>query len=134
VKTAGTSWLEELIGLAEAGGEGLTLARDVYAESYAHREELCQPYTAVIDIDYAKLPSPSVVGQWSAEEYTSAVRHDPKCPGFNKNVRQLLHVGYKIAAHMGERYLRILEQSEESVARNVTHNLFDRHIRPLFID
>jgi tagaturonate epimerase len=134
VKTAGTSWLEELIGLAEAGGDGLTLAREVYAESYAHREELCQPYAAVIDIDYAKLPLPSVVAQWSAEEYTSALRHDPACPQFDKNVRQLLHVGYKIAAKMGDRYLRILEQSEESVARNVTHNLFARHIQPLFID
>ncbi len=134
VKTAGTSWLEELIGLAEAGGEGLALAREVYAESYAHREDLCQPYTAVIDIDYAKLPSPSVVAQWSADDYTSALRHDPACPHFDKNVRQLLHVGYKIAAKMGDRYLRILEQSEESVARNVTHNLFARHIQPLFID
>jgi tagaturonate epimerase len=133
VKTAGTSWLEELVGLAEAGGEGLALAKEVYSESYAHREELCQPYTAVIDIDYAKLPSPAEVSRWSAEEYTSALRHDPACPRFDKNVRQLLHVGYKIAAKMGDRYLRILEQSEESVARNVTHNLFARHIQPLFI-
>ena len=134
VKTAGTSWLEELIGLAEADGEGLALAQEVYTESYAHREELCQHYTAVIDIDYAQLPRPSEVAQWSAEEYTAALRHDPACPKFDKNVRQLLHVGYKTAAQMGDRYLRILEQCEESVARNVTHNLFARHIQPLFID
>ena len=28
IKTAGTTWLEELIGLAEAGGEGLALAKE----------------------------------------------------------------------------------------------------------
>jgi tagaturonate epimerase len=134
VKTAGTSWLEELIGLAEAGGEGLALAQEVYVESYAHREALCQPYAAVIDIDYSKLPLPSEVAQWSGEEFTSALRHDPACPRFDRNVRQLLHVGFKIAAKMGDRYLRILEQSEESVARNVTHNMYVRHLKPLFID
>jgi hypothetical protein len=137
VKTAGTSWLEELIGLAEAGGDGLSLAKEVYTESYAHREELCQPYAAVIDIDYAKLPPPSQVARWSGEQYADALRHDPACPHFDefdKNVRQLLHVGFKMAAKMGDRYLRILEQSEESVSRNVTHNLFARHLKPLFID
>jgi hypothetical protein len=134
VKTAGTSWLEELIGLAEAGGGGLAVAKEVYAESYAHREELCQPYAAVIDIDYAKLPPPSEVARWSGGQYTDALRHDPACPRFDKNVRQLLHVGFKMAAKMGDRYLRILEQSEESVSRNVTQNLFARHLKPLFID
>jgi hypothetical protein len=134
VKTAGTSWLEELIGLAEAGADGLTLAKEVYAESYAHREALCQPYAAVIDIDYAKLPLPSEVARWSGDEFASTLRHDQACPRFDKNVRQLLHVGFKIAAKMGDRYLRILEQSEECVSRNVTHNLFARHLRPLFID
>jgi len=29
--------------------------------------------------------------------------------------------------------LRTLEQSEESVERNVTHNIFARHLQPLFI-
>lgn len=133
VKTAGTSWLEELIGLAEAGGDGLALAQEIYADAYAHREALCQPYAAVIDIDYAKLPLPSEVARWSGEEFTSALRHDPACPRFDRNFRQLLHVGFKIAAKMGDRYLRILEQSEESVARNVTHNIFARHLQPLFI-
>ena len=34
IKTAGTTWLEELIGLAEAGGDGLEIAKEIYA--YAH--------------------------------------------------------------------------------------------------
>ncbi|HVY71028.1 MAG TPA: tagaturonate epimerase family protein, partial [Verrucomicrobiae bacterium] len=33
LKTAGTTWLEELIGLAEAGGAGLALAKEIYAEA-----------------------------------------------------------------------------------------------------
>ncbi len=43
VKTAGTTWLEEVIGLAEAGGEGLDIAKEVYAQAYEYREELCAP-------------------------------------------------------------------------------------------
>jgi hypothetical protein len=133
LKTAGTTWLEELIGLAEAGGDGLALAKQVYAKAFADREALCEPYAAVIDIDYARLPNPDLVDRWSAEQYTSALRHDQSNPGFNPDLRQLLHVGYKVAAKMGERYLAMLRQCEESIARNVTTNLYDRHIRPVFL-
>jgi hypothetical protein len=132
LKTAGTTWLEELIGLAEAGPEGLALAKEVYAQAYDHKEELCEPYASVIDIDYAKLPSPAEVAGWTAEQYTDALRHVQSNPKFNPNVRQLLHVGYKVASKMGERYLGMLRQSEESISRNVTENIFDRHIKPLF--
>ena len=134
VKTAGTTWLEELIGLAEAGGDGLALAKEVYAEAYAHRDELCRPYAAVIDIDAARLPGPAQVAQWTSAQYTAALRHDPACPEFNPSVRQLLHVGYKVAAKMGPRYLAMLEECEEPISRNVTENLFQRHIRPLFLN
>ena len=133
VKTAGTTWLEELIGLSEAGGEGLRLAQEVYAEAYAHREELCAPYTAVIDIRAARLPRPAEVQTWTSGQFTSALRHDPLNPYFNRDFRQLLHVGYKIAANMGERYLKMLDACEETIARNVTYNLFDRHLCPLFL-
>jgi hypothetical protein len=133
VKTAGTTWLEELIGLAEAGPEGLQLAKEVYAKAFADREALCEPYASVIDIDYAKLPSPEEVNNWTATQYTGALRHDQKNPAFNANVRQLLHVGYKVAAKKGERYLNMLKQCEESISRNVTENLFDRHVKPLFL-
>jgi tagaturonate epimerase len=133
VKTAGTTWLEELIGLAEAGGEGLVLAKDVYIEAYAHQDELCAPYASVIDIDPAKLPAPERVSQWTAEQYVNALRHEQSRPEFNPNFRQLLHVGYKIAAHMGTRYLDMLVACEENISRNVTTNLFDRHLEPLFL-
>ena len=134
LKTAGTTWLEELIGLAEAGPEGLALAKQIYAGAYEHLEELCAPYAAVIDIDPARLPAPAEVRDWSAEQYAAAVRHDPANPDFNPHVRQLLHVGYKIAARMGARYTDMLVACEESVSRNVTENLFTRHIEPLFLD
>jgi tagaturonate epimerase len=133
LKTAGTTWLEELIGLAEAGGEGLKLAQEVYAEALAHREELCAPYANVIDIDPKKLPSAEEVRGWSSEQYTSALRHVEGDPNYNPSVRQLLHVGFKIAAKMGPRYLHLLEANEAVIAKNVTENLFDRHIAPVFL-
>jgi hypothetical protein len=133
LKTAGTTWLEELIGLAEAGGEGLDMAKYVYAKAFADRDALCAPYAAVIDIDYAKLPAPETVNGWTSEQYTSALRHDQKNPGFNADLRQLLHVGFKVAAKMGDKYLKMLDACEADIARNVTGNLFDRHIKPLFL-
>lgn len=133
LKTAGTTWLEELIGLAEAGGEGLALAKKIYAEAYAHREELCGPYATVIDIDPSKLPSPSEVQGWTSEQYTSALRHMQSAKAYNSSLRQLLHVGFKVAAKLGPSYLELLEANEDVIARNVTENLFDRHIAPVFL-
>jgi hypothetical protein len=133
LKTAGTTWLEEIIGLAEAGGDGLALAKEIYAEAYAHREELCAPYATVIDIDPAKLPQPSEVAKWTSEQYTATLRHDQHSSRYNSSFRQLLHVGFKIAAKMGPRYLNLLESNEAVIAKNVTENLFDRHIAPVFL-
>jgi tagaturonate epimerase len=133
VKTSGTTWLEELIGLAEADGDGLQLAKDIYAAAYPRREELCAPYASVIDIDPSRLPAPAEVQAWTAEQFTAALRHDRSNPAFSLHVRQLLHVGYKIAASMGDRYTELLEACEPSIARSVTANLYERHIVPLFI-
>jgi len=133
LKTAGTTWLEELIGLAESGGEGLALAKDIYAEAYAHSEELCAPYASVIDIDAAKLPSPSAVRGWTSEQYTSALRHERASPAYNSSLRQLLHVGFKVAAKMGPRYFALLEANEAVISKNVTENLYERHIAPVFL-
>ncbi|MBS1823055.1 MAG: hypothetical protein JST61_13965 [Acidobacteria bacterium] len=133
LKTAGTTWLEEVIGLAEAGGSGLAIAKEVYREAFGHREELCAPYATVIDIDVAKLPSPEEVDRWTSSRFVSALRHDQSNPAYNASLRQLLHVGFKVAARMGDRYLKALEANEDVVARNVTTNLFDRHIRPVFL-
>ena len=133
LKTAGTTWLEELIGLAEAGGEGLRIAKQIYVSSYNRFEELCTPYSSVIDIDREALPEPAEVEEWTGERYVKALRHDQTCPNFDVNLRQLLHVGYKVAAEMGDTYLNAIRENEEVVAKNVTENLFDRHIAPLFL-
>ena len=133
IKTAGTTWLEELIGLAEAGGDGLLLAREIYTDALAHVDELCAPYATVIDINRAQLPSPAAVNGWTSKQFVSALRHDPKCKEFNSSFRQLLHVGFKIAAKKGDRYLNALKQHEAIIAKNVTENLFERHMKPLLL-
>ena len=133
LKTAGTNWLEELIGLAESGGDGLALAKEVYAEALSHKAELTAPYAAVIDIDDAKLPTAATVNGWTSAQYTAALRHDQKNPAYNPSLRQLLHVGFKVAAKMGPRYLKAVEANEDVIAKNVTANLYERHIRPVFI-
>ncbi len=133
LKTAGTTWLEELIGLASAGGDGLAIARDVYRTALARFDELCAPYASVIDIDRAQLPSPDEVDRWPGEQLAAVLRHNPRSPAYNPHVRQLLHVGYKVAAQMERRYLDALERNEEIVARNVTENLLERHLKPIFL-
>jgi hypothetical protein len=133
VKTAGTTWLEEVIGLAESGGAGLELAKEIYGQALDNIDALSAPYATVIDIDRSKLPSAEEVRGWGSEQYVGALRHDQSNPLYNPNLRQLLHVGFKVAAKMGERYLGMLRANEEVVGRNVTENLYDRHIRPLFL-
>lgn len=133
VKTAGTTWLEELIGLAEAGGDGLALAKQIYAKALAKKDELCRPYATVIDIEDGKLPSAQEVHEWTSEQYVRALRHDPTCEDFNPHFRQLLHVGFKVAAQLGETYTAALVAYQDVIGRNVTGNLFERHIRPLFL-
>ncbi len=133
IKTAGTNWLEEIIGLAEAGGGGLELAKKIYAKALAKKEALCQPYATVIDISDDRLPSADEVNGWSSDQFTAALRHDPANPEYNADLRQLLHVGFKIAAEMGDSYLDELTANSAVVAKNVTYNLLERHMKPLFL-
>jgi hypothetical protein len=96
-------------------------------------DECVAPYAAVVDIDRAALPEPSVVDDWSGWELAAALRHDPSEPRFNPSMRQLVHVAFRVAAKMGARYLDALKAAEESVSRNVTANLWERHIKPLLV-
>lgn len=134
LKTAGTTWLEELIGLGEAGGAGLELSREIYAYAIEHIDELTGPYATVIDIKREALPSAKVVAGWSSEQFTGALRHDQQNPLFNASLRQLLHVSFKLAAKKGDTYLDLLKANQEVVGRNVTENLYHRHLRPLFFE
>ncbi|HLB74703.1 MAG TPA: tagaturonate epimerase family protein [Sedimentisphaerales bacterium] len=132
VKTAGTTWLEELIGLAMAGGDGLDIARRVYAKALVRMVELCGPYATVIDIDATKLPSVREVESWDGQRFAAALRHDQACEDYNPDFRQLLHVGYKVAAEMGRTYTNALRRHEDIIGQNVRENIYERHIKPIF--
>ena len=105
----------------------------MYREAWGRFDALCAPYATVIDIDRDALPAPDTVDGWDGPRFAAALRHDQGCPDFDPNLRQLLHVGYKVAAELGMRYTDALVEFEAEIARQVTTNLFERHIRPLFL-
>ena len=132
VKTAGTTWLEEEIGLAVAGGEALEAAKGIYTNALGRKDELCAPYADVIDIDEAKLPSPEEVAGWSGEKFANTLRHIPGHPDYNPNFRQLIHVGYKVASEMGTGYTDLLKKYSDVIGNCVEENIYDRHLKRLF--
>jgi hypothetical protein len=132
LKTAGTTWLEEVIGLAMAGGEGLKLAKKIYENSYNRQEELCAPYADVIDINSAELPSVEEVNSWTSDKYANTLRHIPGHADYNANFRQLIHVAYKVAAEMGSEYTDLLVKYAEVIGTCVEENIYDRHLKRLF--
>ncbi len=132
VKTAGTTWLEEVIGLAMAGKHALKMAKSIYASAYERQDELCGPYATVIDIDPATLPSPEEVDQWDGEKFANTLRHIPGHPEYHAGFRQLIHVGYKVAAELEGEYLKMLGEHEDIVGEQVMVNIFERHIQRLF--
>jgi tagaturonate epimerase len=132
VKTAGTTWLEEVIGLAVSGGEALKAAKTIYAQALSRQEELCAPYADVIDIKADQLPTVEEVDTWSSEKFANTLRHIPGHPDYNPNLRQLIHVGYKIASEMGTYYTDLLKANEVVIGQCVEENLYDRHLKRLF--
>jgi tagaturonate epimerase len=134
IKTAGTTWLEELIGLCEAGGDGLELTKEIYGYALEHVDELCAPYASVIDIDPQRLPDRKQISQMDGETLAATIRHIPSDLRFNSSVRQLLHVSFKVAAKQGNRYLDLLKSNQAIVSNQVVTNLLDRHLKPLFIE
>ena len=87
----------------------------------------------MVDIDSAKLPPADEVRGWTSQQFVSALRHVERDSAYNPSLRQLLHVGFKVAAKMGPRYLNLLNANEAVIAKNVTENLYDRHIAPVFL-
>ncbi|GET29780.1 tagaturonate epimerase family protein [Prolixibacter sp. SD074] len=132
IKTAGTTWIEEMIGLALADGEALELAKNIYKKALERKDELCAPYADVIDINEQLLPSASEVDSWGSRQFANALRHIPGHPEYNPDFRQLIHVGYKVAAEYGETYTGLVERYKELVGRCVEENLFERHLKRLF--
>lgn len=132
LKTAGTTWLEEVIGLAESGGMAFDFVRQIYIDSLEKIDELCAPYADVIDINVAALPSKGEVLNWDAKKFASSLRHIPGNPGYNSNMRQLIHVAYKLAAHNMDDFYALLDANKKTVSQCVYENIYDRHIRRLF--
>lgn len=132
LKTAGTTWLEEVIGLALAGGDALDLVKTIYRRAWERRDELCKPYQSVINIDPDSLPDPHTVNKWNSEKFVGSLRHIPDHPDFNPHIRQLIHVGYKVAAEMRTRFVKAIKKNHILIAQQVTQNLYERHVIPLF--
>jgi len=133
VKTAGTTWLEEVIGLAVAGGQALDLAKKIYTLAYERKAELCGPYATVIDIKEDTLPLPGEVMGWDGPTFAGTLRHIPDHPLYNPSFRQLIHVGYKVAAELGDEFYDALVKYAEVIGENVLENIYERHIKRLFI-
>jgi hypothetical protein len=132
LKTAGTTWLEEVIGLA-ADANGLAIAKKIYEQAFVRIEELRKPYETVVDINTANLPLPAAVDKWSSAEYVATLKHVQSNPKFNRDFRQLVHISFRVAAEMGDEYKNSLIKSRKSIEENVTENLYVRHIQPLFL-
>jgi hypothetical protein len=134
LKTAGTTWLEELIGLAESGGSGLEMAKSIYLEALSRFDELTTPYATVININPANLPSAEEVKSWDGDTYATTLRHDHSHQNFNPDFRQLLHTAYKLAAERGNSFTEQLIKNHEIIGRNVLENIFERHLKPLLLE
>ena len=132
IKTAGTTWLEEIIGLSVADADALALAKEIYREALGRMEELTVPYATVIDVDVDALPNPDEVDGWDAERFARALRHNQADPLFNPSMRQLIHVSYKIAAELRDEYIPALEKHADIIGQQISDNLGARHINRLF--
>jgi tagaturonate epimerase len=132
IKTAGTTWLEEVNGLALAGGDSLDFVKDLYFKSLDNIDDLCAPYSDVIDINISSLPLKQEVAKWNGKKFSDRIMHVENNKSYNPNMRQLLHVAYKIAAHEIGEYFRFIESNEQIISECVYENIYNRHICRLF--
>jgi hypothetical protein len=132
VKTAGTTWLEEINVIAESGDDGFKFALGIYEEALSRFEELTSPYPDVLDIDRSKLPEVAELKRAGCEEMAKALRHEQEEKNFNPHFRQLMHCAYKLAAEREEEFLMFLEKYRNSIEEAVTYNLYRKHLEGLF--
>ncbi len=132
IKTAGTTWLEEIIGLSLAGGQALSFVKEIYKKAFYNMEDLCKPYSTVINIQNNQLPSPDEVADWDNQRMAETLRHVPENPNYNPHMRQLIHVAYKLAAEKHDEYIHLLNKHEALIGQQVTENIWSRHIKRLF--
>jgi len=132
LKTAGTTWLEEAIGMAASGGNGIGMVKRIYSNAYQRFEELTGPYKTVTDINFEKLPTPEQFTGWEGDQIVNALEHNSANPEFDGELRQFFHCAYKIAAEEGEEFIQLLNKNRHVIGKRVTDNLFLRHIKPLY--
>jgi hypothetical protein len=132
VKTAGTTWLEEINVIAESGEDGFEFALSIYEEALNRFDELTSPYPDVLDIDKSKLPEVSELKKAGREKMAKALRHSQQETGFNPHFRQLMHCAYKLAAENKETFFKFLEKYRKPTEEAVTHNLYEKHLKRVF--
>lgn len=132
IKTAGTTWLEEVAGLAASGGQALETVKKICFLAIERIEELSSPYKDVIGINIKNLPGPDEIKNWSSDQFVKAIRHNQDYPEYNMDLRQLLHISYKIAAEMGTLFTDQLQQNAKIIGKFVNENIYDRHFKSLF--
>jgi len=133
IKTAGTTWLEEIIGLAMSNDEdAIDLAKAIYTNALDRFDELCAPYATVIDINKDNLPSSKDVERWTGSKLANTLRHIPDNPDYNRDFRQLVHVSFKVAAEYEREYINALITHKEIVGQQVIENILERHIKRMF--
>jgi tagaturonate epimerase len=133
LKTAGTTWLEEVIGLAASGGEGLAFVKALYREACARYDEMAKPYATVIAIDRQALPTPAAVDAFTSQEYVETLEHNQACKRFNIHFRQMVHISFRVAAEKQAQYLPLLKANRSRIETCVSTNILKRHIAPLFL-
>lgn len=132
LKTAGTTWLEEVTGLAESGEDGLNFVKEIYLESLDRIDELCAPYADVIDIKISDLPTKTEVIKWKGRKFAASIRHDKECEDYNSDMRQMMHISYKLAVNRMEQFHKLLESNKKIIGDCVFENIYNRHICRLF--
>jgi tagaturonate epimerase len=132
IKTAGTTWIEEIIGLSLAGGEATGFVREICLEAFNKLEELCAPYKDVINVKESLLPSRDEIKSRNNIWLAESLRHIPGNNNYNPHFRQLLHVAYKLAASRIDEYFSLLERYSGTIGECVFENLYHRHISRIF--
>ncbi len=128
IKTAGTTWLEEVAGLAASGAEGLALAKRICLEALPRLDELATPYAAVLSIDRRRLPTADEIASWDSQTFVGRLVHDRSCPLYSPDFRQFVHISYSVAAGMGAAFTDAVKANRAVVGEFVTRNLLDRHL------
>ncbi len=129
LKTAGTTWLEEVAGLAEAGET--KYIQSLYEQALDRYEELTEAYRDVLNIQYDKLPSASIFRNKTGFALAKMIRHS-KESSYDPNVRQLMHTAYKIAAEDRNTLLEKIDLHSGLIGKRVCNNILKNHLIPLF--